>query len=108
MTSDTRLEWPREEPLFELDSNKRRGQNGATIQVRQACGRWTDMAPTRKPESEDLNRCILYLTQDWNGSGRGHYSSRSQINAGVQTAATIQVISWIIIEIRHRALGQIL
>ena len=32
--SDTRLEWPGEGPLFESDSNKRRGmQNGATIQV---------------------------------------------------------------------------
>ena len=27
------------------------------------------------------NRCILHLTQDWSGPERGHYSSRTQINA---------------------------
>ena len=34
-SSDTRLEWHGDGPLFELDSNKRRGvgQNGATIRV---------------------------------------------------------------------------
>ena len=29
----------------------------------------------------DVNRCILYLTQDWIGPERGQYSSRTQINA---------------------------
>ena len=33
----------------------------------------------------DLNRCILHLTQDWSGPGRGHYSSRTQINAEAKT-----------------------
>ena len=32
-SSDTRLEWLREGPLFELDLNKRWGQNGATIRI---------------------------------------------------------------------------
>ena len=77
-------------PLFESDSHKRRGgQNGAIIRVTsqaiigsQACSSWADMAPTRKPEVGDLNRCILYLTQDWNGLGRDCYSSWTRINAG--------------------------
>ena len=30
-SSDIRLEWPREGPLLDSDSNKRRGQNGPTI-----------------------------------------------------------------------------
>ena len=30
---------------------------------------------------EDLNRCVLHLTQDQSGLGRGHYSSQTQINA---------------------------
>ena len=30
-SSDTRLEWPGEGPLFESDSKNARGQNGATI-----------------------------------------------------------------------------
>ena len=42
-----------------------------------------------------MNRCILYLTQDWNGLGRSHYSSRTQINAGGQYGATIRVTSWL-------------
>ena len=115
----------------------------------------------------------MFVVQDWNGPGKGHYSSRTQINAGaktgplfesstrpllksgmrplnrygtrhktinrrpeqmfspsdtglewlgegplykpvsnkcqgVQTAATIQIMSWAIIEIWHGALGQIL
>ena len=29
-----------------------------------------------------MNRCIFHLTQDWSGPERGHYSSRTQINAG--------------------------
>ena len=32
--------------------------------------------------SRSLNRCILYLAQDWSGPGRGLCSSRTQINAG--------------------------
>ena len=30
---DTRLEWPREGPLFDLDLNKRQAQNQATVRV---------------------------------------------------------------------------
>ena len=32
-SSDTRLDWLREGPLFESDSNKRQGAKGATIRV---------------------------------------------------------------------------
>ena len=32
-STDTRLEWPGEGPLFESDSHKYRGQNMATIRV---------------------------------------------------------------------------
>ena len=54
--SDTRLEWPREGPLFQSDSNKRQGQKRGHYLNHlsghywsQAFSPWTDMAPTKKP-----------------------------------------------------------
>ena len=47
----------------------------------------------------------MFAVQHWNGMG--YYSSQTRINAGVHTAATIQVISRAIIKVRHGALGQI-
>ena len=54
----------------------------------------------RRPEQI----CRLHLTQDWSGPG-GRYSSRTQINAGVQNGTTIQV-TLTIIEVRPADLGQ--
>ena len=111
-SSDTRLEWPRKGPLFEADSNKRRGPNGATIRVAsrhhwsQACGPWIDMAPARKPYVGDLNRCIFHLTQGWNGLGRGH-TSRSRINARGSKLSYYSSYLQAIIEVRPKALVQI-
>ena len=54
--SSAALEWPREGPLFESDSNKRQGSKLGHYSSRllghylsQAGGPWTDMAPARKP-----------------------------------------------------------
>ena len=38
----------------------------------------------------DLNRCVLHLTQDWSGLGRGHYLSWTQMPGG-QNGATIWI-----------------
>ena len=46
----------------------------------------------------------MFAVQHWDGLGVGHYSSQTRINAGVQFAATIQVIFWAIIEVRRGAL----
>ena len=80
-----KLEWPGEGPLFELDSNKRWGQNAATI------GAWA----LRQILHYQGDHKWKYLPsdQDWNGLGRGHYSTRTQINVGEgKNAATIRVI----------------
>ena len=45
--------------------------------------------------------------QDWSGSGMGHYSSWTQINAWGQNWATIRVTSQANIEVRPAALVQI-
>ena len=42
--------------------------------------------------SGHLNRSYLPSDQNWNGLGRGRYSSRIRINVGSKNAATIQVI----------------
>ena len=49
----------------------------------------------------------MFAVQYWNGAGRGHYSSRTQINTGGKNGATVRVTSWAIIDVRHAALGQI-
>ena len=53
---DTRLEWPREGSLFELDLNKRRDPKRGHYSSQllghyksQAYCPWTDVAPARKP-----------------------------------------------------------
>ena len=82
---DTRLEWPGEGPLFELDSNKRWGQKPGHYSSHprpslklglQPLGRFDTHQETinKRPES--------HLTQDWNGVGRDHYSSRTGLNTG--------------------------
>ena len=78
--SDTRLEWLGEESLFESNSNKRLGdQYGATIRVTSWLKSGLQLLGRYYTHQEsiigDLNRCIFHLTQDWNGLGRGHYSS---------------------------------
>ena len=66
-SSDTRLEWPEEGPLFESDSNKRREQNGATASL-QPLGRYGTHQETvsRRPEQ-------MYTPSDtrleWLGEG---------------------------------------
>ena len=44
----------------------------------------------------DLNRCIFHLTQDGSGPGKGHYLSKTQINAGGQSGATINYTTFAI------------
>ena len=44
------------------------------------------------------NLCLQFSIEKL--PGVGHYLSRTRPNAGVQTAATIQVISWANIEVR--------
>ena len=48
----------------------------------------------------------MFALQYWNGLGKGHCWSRTQINAGDQNGATIRVTSEAIIEVRPTALGQ--
>ena len=55
-SSDTRLEWPREGPLFESDSNKRQGVKTGPLfesppgpSLKSGLLPWTDMANARKP-----------------------------------------------------------
>ena len=100
LPSDPRLEWPGEGALFELNLNKCWGQMWALFEsplghyLCQACKTgsvfesllrpllksglwplfWPDLS-SLELEVGDLNRCIFHLTQDWNGLGRGHYSS---------------------------------
>ena len=79
----TRLEWPGEGPLFESDSNKRQGAKTGSVfesllRPLLKSGLWPLFWPdlsSLELEVGDLNRCIFHLTQDWNGLGRGHYSS---------------------------------
>ena len=93
--SDTKLEWPGEGSLFESDSNKRRGpKTGPLFESStrpllksglQPLGRY---GTHQEIISRRLNRCIFHMTQDWSGLGRGHYSSRTQINARDQYGTT--------------------
>ena len=78
-------------PLFESDSNKRRGGgNGghysshpkAIIEVRPAALGQIWHPPGDHIKVGDMNRCILHLTKDWNGLGKDYYSSWTRINAG--------------------------
>ena len=48
------------------------------------------MAPTR-PQVEDLNRYIFYLTQDWNGLGGAIIQVGFERMSGGQNVGTIRV-----------------
>ena len=81
--SDTRLEWLGEGPIFKSDSDKRWRAKMQPLSESfpgplLMWGPWTDMVTTRKSYIGDLNKCILHLTQDWSGLGRGHYSNKRQ------------------------------
>ena len=89
-----RFEWPGEEPLFELDSNKRWGQNVATVQIiprtiKSNLGPLARYCTHQETTSGHLNRSYLPSDQNWNGLGRGRYSSRIPINVGGKNAVTI-------------------
>ena len=82
-SSDTRVEWPREVLLFELDLNKRRGPKTGLLFE----------SPPRsllKSGQLPLDRYGTWL--EWLEEGP-LYKSVSNKRQGVQTAATIQVIS---------------
>ena len=49
----------------------------------------------------------MIAVQYWNSLGMGHYSGQTQINAGGQNGATIQVTSKAISDVRPAALGQV-
>ena len=93
-----RFEWPGEEPLFELDSNKRCGQNVATVQIiplnnkvkSGALGQLLHSPGDHKRAPEQ--KLSPPAAQNWNGLGMGRYSSRIRINVGGKNVATIQVI----------------
>ena len=77
-----RLKYPGEGPLFELDSNYAGGQNAATIRVipwaiKSGRGPWPDIATSWRPYWETWT----LFDQDWNDLERGHYLSRTWINA---------------------------
>ena len=88
-SSETKLEWPGEGPLFESDSNKRqRAKTGPLFESLprpllksglQPLGRYGTHQETisRRPE-----QMYLHLTQDWNGLGSDYHSSRTRLNFG--------------------------
>ena len=84
-------------PLFESDSNKCRGvKTGPLFESPPRPLLKSGLQPLGRYDThQETIRCILYPTQDWNGLGRSHYSSRTQINAGSQYGATIRVTSWL-------------
>ena len=45
----------------------------------------------------------LSFEQDCKDLGRGHYLSRTQINAGGSKCAIIRIIPWTIIKVKHGA-----
>ena len=65
------------------------------------------MAPIR-PQVGDLNRCIFYLTQNWNGFEGAIIQVRFERMSGGQNVGTIRVTPWATIYVRPGALGQIL
>ena len=81
-SSDTRLEWPEEGPLFMSDSNKRQGSETGPLSE-------SPPGPLLKSGLQPLFRYGTHqtisgrleqvydgsLTQDWNGLGSGYYSS---------------------------------
>ena len=95
-----RSEWAEEGPLFESDSKNAGGEVRPLFQLfpgpllKSGPGPWPDIA-------------IFHLTKNWNDLERGHYLSQTRINDGDQSAASIQIIRWTIIEVRPGALGQI-
>ena len=97
--SDTRLEWLGEGLLFKLDSNKCwRAKMQPPFESFPGPLLKSGMGPLARYGNlqeiiniGDLNRCILHLTQDRSGPGRGHYSSRTQLNArGAKTEPLFQ------------------
>ena len=95
-SSDTRLEWPREAPLFDLDSNKRRGPKWDHFKSHPKPSLKSGLLPLERYGTchETISgRLIPHLTQGWNGLGRGHYRNRSRINARDPNCGYYQVIS---------------
>ena len=91
-----------EGPLSESDQNKRRGGRGAaTIRVIPwAIKSGLDPVIHQETISGRPEQKCFPSDQDWNDLKRGYYLSQTQINAGGQNAATIQIISWTIFEVR--------
>ena len=110
--SDTRLEWPGEGPLFESNSNKRRGAKTGPLfespprpllkSGLQPLGRYGTYQETIGMRHEQM---YTLLTQDWNGLRRSQYSSRTQINAGGPIRG--HYAGHLLAEVRPAALGQI-
>ena len=93
------LKWPGEGSLFESDSNKRRRVKMRQLfelspgpLLKSGLGPLASIAPTRRPLVGHLNRSIFHLTKIGMGLERGHYLSRTRINAGGPNAVTIWVI----------------
>ena len=95
----SRLEWPGEGLLFELDLKKRWGPKCSYYSSCPLCHYWSQVwgplgqyciyqeTVSRRPE-----QVYLPLDQDCNDLERGHYLSRTRINAWDKSAATIRVI----------------
>ena len=89
-SSDTRLEWPGEGPLFESDSNKCWGTKTRPLcespprpsfllkSGLQPLGRYGTDQETRSRRPEQM---YTPTTQDWNGLGRDHCSIWTRLNA---------------------------
>ena len=105
---DTRFECPRERPLFELDLNKRRAQTGPLFELVPRSLLNSGLLPVDRCGTcqETISRRLEHMYTRC--LGKGHYTSRSRINAG--GGANCGYYSshfWVIIKFRPEALVQI-
>ena len=96
-SSDIRLEWPREGPFFESDSNKRMGSKTRSL-PRQSLKSGLLPLTRYSNQQEIIKRRLEQMRTpsdtwlEWLGEGP-LYKSVLNKRQGVQTATTIQVIS---------------
>ena len=101
--SDTRLEWLGKGPLFKSDLNKRWRAKMQPLFESFPGQLWTSgVGPLARygNHQEIISRRLeqMYTSSDTRleCSGRGHYSSRTQINLGGQNGATINYTTFAI------------
>ena len=113
LPSDPSLEWPGVGPLFESDSNKRRGKNAATIRVIS----WVIIEVSPGPmvsygthqETIRTRPEHIYTPSDtrseWPGEGPLFESDSNKMRGRIE--AIIRVTFLAITEVKTAALGQI-